>query len=134
MAGCGGPMTTRSTATMIGRRTAMATGPTCRPMAGAGLVMSRGAGRRITTVAGSTTTIIGPGVRVLRSIRIAVGGGRPSWLLSPLTFRRTILIAGIRLTITRRIHARATIAAITITGATMTTMAIVTAVTIITVA
>jgi hypothetical protein len=46
---------------MAGFRTVMATGPTSRTMAGLGSVTSRGAGHRITMVAGSHTATPGHG-------------------------------------------------------------------------
>jgi hypothetical protein len=75
LAGSGDHTPVRSAVTAIGRRIVTDIGPGVRPMAGPGSAMNRGAGRHITTVAGCTTTIIGPGRRVADSIATAVGGG-----------------------------------------------------------
>jgi hypothetical protein len=75
------------------------------PTAGPGLVMNHGAGLRITTAAGFTTTTIGPGVRAVTTTEITVGGGPRSSLStshSAITFR------GIRFPTTIEIRDRVT--------------------------
>src|SRR6476660_6462043 len=75
-AGSGGQIRVRSASTTIGRRIATVIGPGARRTAGRGLVTKHGDGRRITTVAGFTTTIIGRGVRAASSTDTGVGGAR----------------------------------------------------------
>src|SRR5829696_8896679 len=77
-------------------------------MVGPGWGMNRGAGRRISTDVGSTTTIRGPGVRAVNFIASAVGGG-PLWLRLYSTYRSETMSAGIRCRITSAIHTRGTI-------------------------
>jgi len=67
--------------------------------------MNRGAGRRITTDVGSTTTIRGHGVRVVNFIASAVGGG-PLWWRLYSTYRSETMSAGIRCRITSAIRTR----------------------------
>jgi hypothetical protein len=86
---------------MIGRLTATVIGPGFRRMDGPGLVTNRGAGRRITTVAGSITTTVGPGVREVVTTEIEVGGVRRS---SHFTFHSITITAGIRFITTNAIH------------------------------
>src|ERR1043166_9044819 len=85
----------RSASTAIGRRIVTEIGPGVRRMVGRGLDMSHGDGRLITTAAGFTTMVTGPGVRAANSIDIAVGGVR-RWLHSFLTSHLAITSAGIR--------------------------------------
>src|SRR3954468_1536483 len=66
------------TATTTGRLTGMVDGSGSHLMAGPGSPMNRGVGRRITTVAGFTTTTTGLGVLTLTTTRTAVGGD-PFW-------------------------------------------------------
>ena len=68
-------------------------------MAGRGLDTSRGAGRLITTVAGSITIITGPGSRAASFNGDVVGGG-PRWSRSWSTSHSATTSAGIRCLIT----------------------------------
>ncbi len=78
----------------------MASGPGVRLMVGRGLAMSPGAGRLITSAAGSITTTTGPGCRAANFIGSGVGGVRRWWLL---TFHSATISAGIRCRITNTI-------------------------------
>ena len=86
---------------MIGRLTATVIGHGFRRMGGRGLVTNPGAGRRITTVAGSITTTVGPGVREVVTSEIEVGGVRRS---SHFTFHSITITAGIRFITTSAIR------------------------------
>src|ERR1041384_7342005 len=66
----------RSAFTAIGRHIVTGNGPGFRLMVGHGPVTSHGVGRLITTDAGFTTTVTGPGVHEACSIGTAVGGAR----------------------------------------------------------
>ena len=85
----------------------MAVGFGFRRMAGRGWARNPGAGRHITTAAGSTTTTPGRGARVVIITAVAVGGGR-RW--SRFTFRLAITSAGIHSITTKEIRVRDIIA------------------------
>ena len=86
---------------LIGLLIVTAIGCGVRLTAGRGLVMNRGAGRRITTDGGSITTIAGPGVRAVATTTNEVGGAPR---LSPSISRSATITAGIRLITTSAIH------------------------------
>src|ERR1041385_2024504 len=77
-------------------------------MVGRGVVTSRGAGLRITTVAGSITTAIGRGARAVSFTDTEAGGARRS-SRSCSTSRLATTSAGIRSRTTSTIRARETI-------------------------
>ena len=87
-------------------------------MAGPGLVMNPGVGRRITTDAGSITTMPGPGARVVDSSRSAVGGVL-RWSRLYSTYRSETTSAGIHCRITSATRIPVTIAGMTIVGTTI---------------
>ena len=86
---------------LIGLLIATVIGCGVRPTVGLGLVMNRGAGRRITTDDGSITTIAGLGVRAVATTTIEVGGAQRS---SPSISHSATITAGIRLITTSAIH------------------------------
>src|ERR1700687_3907762 len=75
-AGSGGRTAPLLVTMTIGRRIVTEAGSGFHLMDGPGWVMSPGAGRLITMVAGSITTTTGPGVRAANITGIAVGGVR----------------------------------------------------------
>src|SRR4029450_834591 len=77
-AGFGGLTEARSPRMPTGGPTATDIGPQWVPTAGPGLVMNPGDGRRTTTVAGSITTVVGPGLPEVSTRRREVGGV-PHW-------------------------------------------------------
>src|SRR5579862_4354889 len=90
---------------MIGLRIATAIGPTSLITVGPGLATSLGDGRRITTVAGSGTEILGPGGRVLSAastvrsgrLRTSRSGDGAVALVSDLALAVGEVLAGSRL-------------------------------------
>src|ERR1044071_4387973 len=84
-AGSGSRARPRFLPTTIGRRIATGIGRGAHRMAGRGLDMNHGDGRRITTDVGSITTTTGPGVRVVNTIDTAVGGAQLSSRLASLS-------------------------------------------------
>ncbi len=92
----------------IGCPIATAIGPGVHPMAGRGSAMNHGAGLRITTVAGFTTTTTGHGVRAANTTGIVVGGARLWWRLFQFIFHLETASVGIPSLITSVIHIRVT--------------------------
>ena len=120
-AGSGSRALVRLLPTTIGHPIATDIGRGARRMAGRGLDMSHGDGRRITTGVGSIMTITGPGFRAVNTIDAAVGGDPRS---SRSTSHSEMTFAGILSRITIAIRIRATIVTTIETGTTIRDQAI----------
>ena len=121
LAGSGGRTQARSAPSAIGRRIATATGHGVRRMAGRGLDMNRGAGRRITTVVGFITTASGLGVHAASFTGTGVGGVRHSSRLFS-TFTSVMTFAGTHCLTTREIRIHVTTVTIGMTAAIIVTI------------
>ena len=84
----------------------MVIGRGVRRTVGRGSDTNRGAGRRITTAAGFSTTAAGSGCRAVISTRREAGGGPRSSRSSVSIFHLAITSAGIRFRTTSAIHIR----------------------------